>query len=239
MRRSLVGIQAVLTALDSGKKPGLVLVGKGDGSPALEALLARLRADEVPVHFESAREMRRMFPDGVSATEDAVLGLCGPAPAQDLATLMGSSGVVFGLIGLRYPGNAGFILRSVEVAGGAGVVLDSEWGEAQMEEALRTGMRPERFMPVLRAEVFMMIRAARAAGRQVLAIETSGARPPWESNFDQPALILVGSEAEGLSEAVLAEADQVVRIPAHGFIPSYNVQAAVGICLGEWLRQTA
>jgi len=29
-----------------------------------------------------------------------------------------------------------------------------------------------------------------------------------------------------------------VRIPTRGFIPSYNVQAAVGMLLGEWLRQT-
>jgi tRNA G18 (ribose-2'-O)-methylase SpoU len=32
--------------------------------------------------------------------------------------------------------------------------------------------------------------------------------------------------------------DACLRIPMRGFIPSYNVQAAAGIVLGEWLRQT-
>ena len=36
----------------------------------------------------------------------------------------------------------------------------------------------------------------------------------------------------------LAEADETVRIPTRGFIPSYNVQAATSMLLGEWLRQT-
>ena len=50
--------------------------------------------------------------------------------------------------------------------------------------------------------------------------------------------MLFGSETEGLSAEIMGDVDQSVRIPTRGFIPSYNVQAATGILLGEWLRQT-
>jgi len=51
--------------------------------------------------------------------------------------------------------------------------------------------------------------------------------------------VLIGSEATGIPAALLAEADETIAIPVGGFIPSYNVQAAVGIFLGEWMRQNA
>jgi tRNA G18 (ribose-2'-O)-methylase SpoU len=49
--------------------------------------------------------------------------------------------------------------------------------------------------------------------------------------------VLVGSETLGIPARLLDAADQIVSIPVQGFIPSYNVQAAVGIVVGEWMRQ--
>ena len=67
---------------------------------------------------------------------------------------------------------------------------------------------------------------------------------PWidsgelKAELDLPVLLVVGAEGDGLPAAALDEADLRVRVPMTGFIPSYNVQAAVGMLLGEWLRQT-
>ena len=40
-----------------------------------------------------------------------------------------------------------------------------------------------------------------------------------------------------IPESVLACADDVVRVPMHGFLPSYNLQAAMAVVMGERLRQ--
>ena len=235
--RVLVGAEAALGALESGERIGVALVSENASEPAERRLLTRLEAAGASVYRESEREMRRMTPGGCAPA--SVLAWTGPGPGETLAESMTRSGLVFGLIGLRYPGNVGFILRSVEVAGGAAVAIDSEWDEGQLEEAHRVSMRAGRFMGVHRARAGTIVAAARAAGRSVIAVETSGRAAPWDADFARPALVLVGSETEGLPEAVLSDADAVVRIPSGGFIPSYNVQAAVGICLGEWLRQSA
>lgn len=178
--------------------------------------------------------MRRMSAGEGAA---AVLALEGQPPARTLEELMSGEGVVFVLAGLRYPGNVGYILRCLEVAGGAGVVLDSDWKEAQLDEALRIGMHPERFFGVLRASASEAIDVAQHAGRRIVAVETSGSATPWEADLTGPIVVLVGSEATGIAPKTLSRADVVVRIPIAGFIPSYNVQAAVGILLGEWMRQ--
>jgi tRNA G18 (ribose-2'-O)-methylase SpoU len=72
-----------------------------------------------------------------------------------------------------------------------------------------------------------------------VALETSGAKTPWSVDLASPTLILVGSETTGLPDTILESVDDTVRIPTRGFIPSYNVQAAVGMLLGEWLRQNS
>ncbi len=236
LRRQLRGVEAISAALQAGKDISLLLIvseGASDGALRL-ASLARKRG--VAVRAESARELRRM---SAGETVVEVLALEGPAPQQGLETLMTSEGIVFLLVGLRYPGNVGFILRCLEVAGGAGVVLDTDWGSSQREEALRTGMYPDRFFPVIDAKAEDALRVARRAGRRIVAIETSGRVAPWETRLTGSIVVLVGSETDGIPDAHLAEADEVVAIPVHGFIPSYNVQAAVGIILGEWMRQNA
>jgi len=166
-----------------------------------------------------------------------LLALEGPPLARDLSTLMAADGLVLVLVGLRYPGNVGFILRAAEVAGAAGVVLAGDWQGSQREQAMRIGIRADRFLPLVEAEAQTALETARATGRRVLALETSGARAPWEIDFRSPAAVFVGGEAEGLPEALVDQADDVLRIPTRGFVPSYNVQAAVGIVIGEWLRQ--
>ena len=169
-----------------------------------------------------------------------MIALVGSAQAirPSLTDLMTAPGIVFILAGLRYPANVGFILRSIEVAGGAAVVLDADWGPEPFEEALRVSMRADRFYPVLREPAIDAARAARAAGRKVIAVETSGDATPWETDLAAPCAVVVGSETTGIEDAVLAEADATLRIPVAGFIPSYNVQAAVSMVLGEWLRQS-
>lgn len=180
--------------------------------------------------------MRRM-----SAAETApdVIALVGPAPAATLDELMTSDGVVLVLVGLRYPGNVGFVVRSAEVAGAAGVVLVSDWQGTQIQEALRVGIRADRFFPVIESEANLAITAARRAARRIIALETTGSKSPWTSDLRSPIVIVIGSEATGLSASLLDDVDEVIRIPTRGFIPSYNVQAAASMMLGEWLRQNS
>jgi 23S rRNA (guanosine2251-2'-O)-methyltransferase len=52
-------------------------------------------------------------------------------------------------------------------------------------------------------------------------------------------VLLVGSERDGLSDALLARCGAVVRVPMAGFVPSYNLQAAISAVAAERLRQLA
>jgi tRNA G18 (ribose-2'-O)-methylase SpoU len=234
-RRRLEGIREIELALARRAPIGLVLCRQGAPSAEARALLDRLRAEGVSILEESDREMRRM---SGKRTPPELVALEGPMPAIDLAGAMALDGPLILLVGLRYPGNVGFIVRSAEVAGVAGVLLSGDWAGGQREEALRVGMRADRFLPVLDVEPEAALACAREAGRRIVALETGGQTRPWEMDLRGPLLLVVGGETSGIPADLLAEVDARVTIPTRGFIPSYNVQAAVGIALGEWLRQT-
>ncbi len=221
-------------AIAQGRPVGILLVREGDWSSEVAALVEEARLAGVSISIESAREMRRMSEDD-GAPE--VLAMEGPAPATDLGALMEREGVVFILVGLRYPANVGFILRSAEVAGAAGVVVANRWTDSEWAEARRVGMRADRFLSVLPARADDAVAAALASGRRLVAVETSGESPPWSADLTRPTAFLIGSETTGIPGDLLSRADQVLRIPTFGFIPSYNVQAATSMLLGEYLRQ--
>jgi tRNA G18 (ribose-2'-O)-methylase SpoU len=234
-RRRLEGIREIESARAHGAPIGVVLRREGTPSAEARALLDRLRAEGVAILEESDREMCRM---SGGRTPPELVALEGAPPPSDLAGAMGLDGPLILLVGLRYPGNVGFIIRSAEVAGVAGVLLAGDWARGQRERALRVGMRADRFLPVLDVDAAAAFAGAREAGRRIIALETGGQTRPWETDLRGPLLLVVGGETSGIPADLLAEVDVRVTIPARGFIPSYNVQAAVGIALGEWLRQT-
>lgn len=234
-RGRLAGASLIRDAIDRGDALAGLLVDEGAATAETSGVLDLARDAGIPIFLESRREMRRMS-EGDEV--EALLAVAGRPLAGDLETLMSAPGIVLILAGLRYPGNVGFIMRSAEVAGAAGVVLASGWSAGEREEASRISIRADRFLPVLDADAGRAVNAARSAGRQILAIETSGKDTPWSLDLSIPTALLLGSEADGLPPGLLARVDRAIRIPTRGFIPSYNVQAAAGIVLGEWLRQT-
>lgn len=234
LRRRIVGATAIAAALDREASIPLVVCRRGDLDPAIAAVVERARSRGSEIRQASERELLRLS-EGAEAAD--VLALEGASTRPSLDELMGRDGLVLVLVGLRYPGNVGFIVRAAEVAGAAGVVLAEDWTRAERASAMRFAMEADRFFPVLDATAEAAVAAARRAGRRLLALETEGVASPWSEALEAQSAVLLGGEALGIPASILAEMDACLRIPMRGFIPSYNVQAAAGILLGEWLRR--
>jgi TrmH family RNA methyltransferase len=77
----------------------------------------------------------------------------------------------------------------------------------------------------------------RAEGARVVAADAKAERRSWDVDFVGPTVLLVGSEAHGLSEAVQGQADEAVAVPMPGGGESLNAAVAVAVLLYEVLRQ--
>ncbi len=232
----LRGVHAVRAALAGGREIGLILLQEGAEEPGLEELLVYAAAARVPVRRASAAVLRRMTSSGPPA---CVLALAGRNPDDDLDAALARGGAIWVLAGLAYPTNAGMAIRTAEGSGADGVVIDAAWDHEARRAATRASMRADWYMPVLYAPAEPVLERARAAGHRLYAIENSGGTLPWQADLRGACLFLVGGERHGIPERMLARCDAVLRIPMAGFIPSYNVQAAVAVIAVERLRQSA
>ena len=78
----------------------------------------------------------------------------------------------------------------------------------------------------------------KAAGFEIIAPHlVRDAVPYTEVDLAKPAVLVFGSEADGLTEESLAFADRNVRIPMFGMVQSLNLSVSVAILLYEALRQ--
>lgn len=232
-RRQLAGEDAIAAALAAGEAIRLVLVKRG-ASGSLAPLLERARAAGAAVRETSANDLRRM---SATPAPCEALALVGPDPAAPLDAVLARPGCAWLLAGVAYPGNAGYAIRTAEVSGAAAILLDAPFDAAGRRLALRTSMHADRFFPVRWIAAGAALDAARAAGRRVVAIEDAGTRAPWEADLRGPLLFVLGGERRGIAPPLLARCDEVLRIPMRGFVPAYNVQAAMAIAAGERLRQ--
>jgi TrmH family RNA methyltransferase len=59
----------------------------------------------------------------------------------------------------------------------------------------------------------------------------------WEIDFKQPIALVIGGEADGISERAKVLADEPVHIPMPGGMESLNAASAAAILLFEVARQ--
>ncbi|MCP3983766.1 MAG: hypothetical protein GY723_05220 [bacterium] len=234
IRRQLFGPEEIAHALDRDEPLRLLLVAEDIADPATRAVVERALGRGIPVRPTSARSLWRL---GKADPPAEVLGLIGPPPDASRESVLSGNGCAWLLAGLSYPGNTGFAIRAAEVSGADAVFVDSALLHEGRREALRASMRADRFLPVFWEPALGAITAARAAGRRILAIEDTGDRAPWEVDLRESLLLVVGGERDGIPIEIQDACDTILRIPMHGFIPSYNVQAAISIVAGERLRQ--
>jgi len=227
-------VTAIEAALARGEPVRLVLIAQGDAPPAAAALAAKARAAGIAVREVGETALRRYAQDTPGAS---ALALVGERPAASVDAILRAGGAAWLLAGVTYPGNAGFAIRAAEVSGASCIILDAPFDHAGRREATRASMRADWFMPVVWAGAHEVLDRAAQLEHSIVGIEDSGTVAPWEVDLRGPVLLAVGGERRGLPEDVLARCHAVVRIPMAGFIPSYNLQAAVAVLAVERLRQ--
>ena len=77
----------------------------------------------------------------------------------------------------------------------------------------------------------------RNGGFQIVAASEKAAQSLWASDLRGPTVLVIGSEAHGVSPELLDICDLQVSIPMMGKLNSLNASVAAGILLYEIRRQ--
>jgi TrmH family RNA methyltransferase len=137
---------------------------------------------------------------------------------------------------VRDPGNAGTVIRCADAAGADGVVLAGSSVDAYNPKTARASVGSLFHLPLaIEPDPVVAVRAAQAAGLQVLAADGAGEVDLDDAAdgglLDAPTAWLFGNEAWGLPAELAALADHRVRIPIHGAAESLNLSTAAAVCL--------
>jgi RNA methyltransferase, TrmH family len=135
------------------------------------------------------------------------------------------------------PGNLGTIIRTAEAAGVNGIILLGPDSDPWDPACIRASMGSFFSSGIVRCshqEFAVWVRAHR--------VSVIGSSPCGLLDFKAyrgrwPAVLLIGSERQGLSEQLLETADFVLRIPMYGHCDSINAAVAAGVLLFEMSSQ--
>lgn len=136
-----------------------------------------------------------------------------------------------GLEEIRDPGNLGTIIRTADAVGAAGIMLIGTCCDPYSREAVRASMGSIFAVPLVRIEreTFLNWRKTwpgEAVGTHLAATEDFRA-----VRYRGPTLLVMGSEGPGLSDALAAACDRLVKIPMAGKLDSLNLAVATALTL--------
>jgi TrmH family RNA methyltransferase len=150
---------------------------------------------------------------------------------------LADQGLWLALEDVQDPGNLGSALRSLDGAGGRGLILLDDSTDAYHPTAVRASM----------GSIFTqkLVKIGTAALRewknrhQALIIGTwCGEAQPYRSyNYPKDMILLMGSEQKGLQAEHLELCDELVHIPMHGYVDSLNLACAASVVLFEVYNQ--
>jgi len=141
---------------------------------------------------------------------------------------VGTRAVTLALWKVTDPGNVGTLLRTAD-AFGAAVSLSPECADPLGPRALRASAGAIFRVPLVDWEV---------SSARCVALVAHGGAPLADANLEPPLRILLGSEREGLPEALVTQCHKVT-IALPGKAESLNVAAAGAIALYELSRRRA
>ncbi|MCX6269070.1 MAG: RNA methyltransferase [Bacteroidetes bacterium] len=135
------------------------------------------------------------------------------------------------------PGNLGALLRTADAANLDAVIICDPQTDIYNPNAIRSGIGCIFTMPVVTSTSEDAIAWMKTMGIKMFGTALTATHFYHETNFDQPAAVIMGSEANGLSKTWLSGADDLIKIPMKGKIDSMNVSASAAIVIFEAMRQ--
>ena len=151
--------------------------------------------------------------------------------------VVGAGEVWVALEQVRDPGNLGTIIRTVDSVGAKGVILVGETCDPFSFEAVRATMGSMFHVPLVRAGRDAFIAWARHSRVRLVGTHLKATDDYRQVASDQPTVLVMGNEHDGISELVLKNCDLACRLPQKGAISSLNVAQASTVFMYEWLRQ--
>jgi TrmH family RNA methyltransferase len=148
-------------------------------------------------------------------------------------------GLILVLHDVRDPGNAGTLIRSADAAGASGVVFTGHSVDPFNPKTLRATAGSIFHVAVSVNDLETTLGSFERRGATTLATVVHGGVDHRSIDFTKPTVVVIGNEAEGLDDAVIARCGGAVTIEMSGRSESLNAGVAGSLLAFEamWQRR--
>ncbi len=190
------------------------------------------RGNVLIAHFNDATEVSDKLFATISDTKNPQ-GICIIAKRPKTG-LKPENRLIVVLHQLNNPSNVGAILRTCEAAGVSGVILTKGTADAFSAKTLRGSMGASLRLPLLEKVDFQeVIELCRERNLKTVCADIRAEKSYTEIDWTIPHTLIVGAEANGLTEIERNMCDESLKIPMDTPVESLNVAVACGVILFE------
>ncbi len=206
------------------------LLAGEDARAALDAL----RAEGVAVTTTSEPAFAKL------AFGDRAEGLVAVihAPSLALADLrLPAMPLVVVIEGVEKPGNVGAVLRSADGAGVDAVIAASPRTDLANPNVIRASAGTIFAVPMAAAPTEDVLAWLRSRDIRIVAARVDGETAYTDADLTGPVAIVLGSEADGVTDAWVGPDVETVNLPMLGIADSLNVSVSAAVLAYEARRQ--
>lgn len=235
----IVGRNAVLEALKSGRALESINVAKGEKRGSVLQIIALAKERRIPIKEVSTAKLDAIG-GGSHQGVAAIASVHAYAELEDLFRLAQEreEQPFFVLCDeLEDPHNLGAVIRTAEAAGAHGVIIPKRRTAGLTPAVYKASAGAVEYLPVARVpNLTAAIQELKSRGVWIYAADMGGQE--WhEVDYTGAIALVVGSEGRGVSRLVKEQCDYIVSMPMKGKVNSLNASVAAGILMYEAARQ--
>jgi len=138
---------------------------------------------------------------------------------------------------IQDPGNLGTMIRTADASGVDAIIVSNSTVDTYNPKVLRSTVGSVFHIPILKLDdIISVIDKLISDGFEVYAAHPYGHKSCYKVDMKKKTAIVIGNEANGVSEGVLAKCTHI-KIPMIGKSESLNASVAATILMYERLRQ--
>ena len=139
--------------------------------------------------------------------------------------------------GITDPHNLGALIRCAEGVGAHGLIIPKRRAVGLTPAVTKASCGAIEHLAVAKVtNLVACVEELKKQGVWIFAAEAGG-KAYYETDFDCPCALVMGSEGDGVSRLMKERADFITSIPMYGHVNSFNVSTAAAVILAEISRQ--
>lgn len=233
-----------------GRKPLIEAFSVSDRSLDKIYIAVGIRGDEIDLIEQKAAEQKvpvKKVPKEklnklTKGNHQGVVAFFAAVEAVDFVSLMdqldGSKApLILALDGITDVRNFGAMARSAYALGVSAIIIPDTNSVSLSSDALKASAGALHHIPVSKVQnIHVALKDTKLYGYQIMIADGKGETHIKRTDFNQPTVLVMGSEEKGVSASTKKIADIIVRIPLLNDFDSLNVGVSAGILMYERLR---